>query len=73
YFFGQKYYPINYPLRDIAFYVVLAVALFAAMTWGNAHLGTWLSLGVNTLLLGLYLAVVVWKDFRGIIRRRKAA
>ena len=73
YFFGQKYYPINYPLRDIAFYVVLAVALFAAMTWGNAHLGTWSSLGVNTLLLGLYLAVVVWKDFRGIIRRRKAA
>lgn len=73
YFFGQKYYPINYPLRDIAFYVVLAVALFVAMTWGNAHLGTWSSLGVNTLLLGLYLAVVVWKDFRGIIRRRKAA
>lgn len=73
YFFGQKYYPINYPLRDIAFYVVLAVALFAAMTWGNAHLGTWLSLGVNTLLLGLYLAVVAWKDFRGVIRRRKAA
>lgn len=73
YFFGQKYYPINYPLRDIAFYVVLAVALFAAMTLGNAHLGTWSSLGVNTLLLGLYLAVVVWKDFRGIIRRRKAA
>ena len=65
YFFGQKYYPIRYPLRDIAFYVVVAVALFAAMTWGNAHLGTWVSLGVNTLLLLVYLAIVVMKDLRG--------
>lgn len=73
YFFGQKYYPIRYPLRDIAFYVVLALVLFAAMTWGNAHLGTWGSLGVNTLLLLVYLATVVMKDLRGLIRRRKAA
>ncbi len=73
YFFGQKYYPIHYPLRDIAFYVVLALVLFAAMTWGNAHLGTWASLGVNTLLLLVYLATVVMKDLRGLIRRRKAA
>lgn len=73
YFFGQKYYPIRYPLRDIAFYVVLALALFAAMTWGNTHLGTWASLGVNTLLLLAYLATVVMKDLRGFIRRRKAA
>ena len=73
YFFGQKYYPIRYPLRDIAFYVVLALVLFAAMTWGNAHLGTWASLGVNTLLLLVYLATVVMKDLRGLIRRRKAA
>ncbi len=73
YFFGQKYYPIRYPLRDIAFYVILALALFAVMTWGNAHLDTWTSLGVNTLLLLVYLATVVMKDLRGLIRRRKAA
>ena len=70
YFFGQKYYPINYPLRDIASYVALAVVLFVAMTWGNAHLATWSSLVVNTLLLAVYLAVVVVKDLRGFVRRR---
>ncbi len=70
YFFGQKYYPIRYPLRDIALYVVLAMAIFVAMTWGNAMLDTWVSLVVNTLLLGVYLAVVVLKDFRGLVRRR---
>lgn len=73
YFFGQKYYPINYPLRDIASYVALAVVLFVAMTWGNAHLATWSSLAVNTLLLAVYLAVVVVKDLRGFVRRRKTA
>mgnify|MGYP002515808239 FL=1 len=73
YFFGQKYYPINYPLRDIASYVALAVVLFVAMTWGNAHLATWSSLVVNTLLLAVYLAVVVVKDLRGFVRRRKTA
>ena len=73
YFFGQKYYPINYPLRDIASYVALAVVLFVAMTWGNAHLATWSSLVVNTLLLAVYLAVVVVKDLRGFVRRHKTA
>lgn len=62
YFFGQKYYPINYPLRDIAGYVILAVALFLVMTWGNAHLATAMSLALNTLLLVIYLVYVVRMD-----------
>lgn len=62
YFFGQKYYPINYPLKDIAGYVVLALVLFLGMTWGNAHLASWLSLCLNTLLLVIYLSYVVKKD-----------
>ena len=33
YFVGQKYYPIAYPMKDIAIYTVLAGALFAAMLW----------------------------------------
>lgn len=70
YFFGQKYYPINYPLRDIGFYVLLAAIIFGIMTWGNAHLGTWLSLGVNTLLLVAFLAVIIKRDFGAVLRKR---
>ena len=70
YFFGQKYYPINYPLRDIGFYVLLAAIIFGIMTWGNAHLGTWLSLGVNTLLLVAFLAVIIKRDFGTVLRKR---
>ena len=70
YFFGQKYYPINYPLRDIGFYVLLAAIISGIMTWGNAHLGTWLSLGVNTLLLVAFLAVIIKRDFGTVLRKR---
>ena len=62
YFFGQKYYPINYPLKDIAGYVVLALVLFIVMSWGNAHLPSLMSLLLNTLLLVIYLIYVIRMD-----------
>ena len=62
YFFGQKYYPINYPLKDIGIYVLIAAIIFAGMTLSNAHLGFWASLAVNTLLLFVFMAAVVKRD-----------
>lgn len=71
YFFGQKYYPINYPLRDIAFYVILAAVLFLGMTWSNSALATLPSMAVNTLLMAVFLGVIVIRDFKGLIRKRR--
>ena len=62
YFFGQKYYPIKYPLKSIAMYVVLALILFAGMTWSNEKLSMWASLGINTVLLIVYVVYVVKHD-----------
>ena len=62
YFFGQKYYPIKYPLKSIAVYVVLALLLFAGMTWSNEKLPMAASLGVNTVLLIVYAVYVVRHD-----------
>lgn len=62
YFFGQKYYPINYPLKDIAAYVLLALVIFIIMSLGNATLSAWQSLLLNTLLLVLYIFYVIKKD-----------
>ena len=70
YLFGQKYYPINYPLKEIGLYVLLAAVIFCLMTWGNAHLSTWLSLGVNTLLLLGFLGIVVKRDFGAALSKR---
>lgn len=62
YFFGQKYYPIKYPLKSIAMYTVLALILFAGMTWSNEKLPMGVSLAINTVLLILYAAYIVKKD-----------
>ena len=63
YFIGQRYYKVDYPLKDIAFYVVFALVVFLAMRWGRQNLSLWLSLAVNTLLVVAFLAVLVKRDF----------
>ena len=62
YFVGQKYYPINYPVKKIMLYVLIAAVLFAIMTYCNAHFSPAVTLSVNTLLIIAYLAVVVKCD-----------
>ena len=58
YFVGQKHYPINYPLKDIAVYTLMAVVLFVAMTMANEKLG-YGALVTNTLLIILFAAHIV--------------
>lgn len=63
YFVGQKHYPISYPLRDIALYVVVAAVVFAVMTWANGTLSRGAALLVNTVLVIAYAALIVKRDF----------
>lgn len=63
YFVGQKHYPINYPLRDMAIYTVLALLLFAGMRWTNAQLPAAAAVGVNTLLIAVFAAYASKRDF----------
>ncbi len=61
YFVGQKYYPLNYPLKEIALYVVLAFVLFGLMRFTS----DWpmvASLAFNTLLVVAFMAVIIWRD-----------
>ena len=62
YFVGQKYYPIDYPLKDMLLYTLLAAVLFAGILWANANLSFWLALVVNTVLIVCFLAYIVKKD-----------
>ncbi len=63
YFVGQKYYPIDYPLKDILMYVVLAAVLFAGITLANSRLPLLSALLCNTVLLCAFAAYTVKKDF----------
>lgn len=63
YFVGQRYYPINYPVRQIMAYVLLALVLFAGMTAANARLGMLPALAVNTVLVAVFVGYAVRRDF----------
>ena len=63
YFVGQRYYPINYPVRQIMAYVLLALVLFAGMTAANARLGMFPALAVNTVLVAIFVGYAVRRDF----------
>ena len=63
YFVGQKYYPLAYPLKEIGMYVVIAVVLTMAMYKVHENQPTWLSLTVNTLLIAIFVAYIIERDF----------
>lgn len=63
YFVGQRYYPIAYPLNEMAAYVALAVVLFAGISASNACLPTPAAIAANTLLIAVFAAVIVKRDF----------
>ena len=62
YFVGQKYYPIRYPLKSMAFYVAMTLLFFALMTLGREQLPLWASLLANTLLIAAFVGHVVYRD-----------
>ncbi|MGI6242206.1 MAG: oligosaccharide flippase family protein [Prevotella sp.] len=72
YFVGQKYYPINYPIKDIMVYVGLAFVLSVAMLASNKYLEALTAIGVNTLLGLVFIAYLVKTDLPlGKLKRNK--
>ena len=63
YFIGQRYYPIAYPIKDMTVYLLIAILLFVGIQISNNLLMTWLAISVNTLLVGVFVAYLVKKDF----------
>ncbi len=61
YIVGRKYYPINYPLKDIGIYIGLAVLLYVAsvlIDWG----GSFENVVYRTLLMLVFVAVLMKKE-----------
>ena len=63
FFIGQRYYPIAYPIRQMSAYVLLTIVLFLAMQYANSILPLWAALIANTLLIAVFAAYLVKKDF----------
>ena len=63
YIVGQKKNPIPYPMKDIAIYVVATNALFIVMKLIPASWPMLLTLAVNTLLIVIFTALIIRRDF----------
>jgi O-antigen/teichoic acid export membrane protein len=63
YYWGQKYYRIEYQLGRIGFYTVLTVALFVFGYYLPLESGI-LKLGINSALFLIFLIIVFYKERR---------
>lgn len=61
YFIGQKKYPVDYKIKDMAVYLIIAGALYAISVFVHPD-NVWLRLGMNTLMLFLFVAYIIKKD-----------
>ncbi len=65
YALGQKYYPINYPIKAILFYAcVLALAVFIEKTFASsfASESPFLRLAFNTLIFLSFLSLIIYRE-----------
>ncbi len=62
YVVGQRHYPIAYPLKSIAAYVVLAAVAYTAMALLPQDWPTAARLGINTVIIALFIGYIVKKD-----------
>lgn len=62
YLVGQKKYPINYPLKSIGVYVAITVLFYFCMNFANEHLPNWAALAVNTVLIIMFMAHIIYHD-----------
>ena len=63
FFVGQREHPIDYPLQDMGYYLLIALAAWLSMDYFAGVLPVWGSLIYNTLAIGCFLSIIVRKDF----------
>ncbi len=73
YFVGQKKNPINYPLKSIGVYVLITILFFTIMELLPDTLPVALRISINTLLIILFLAHILYHDLplKSILSRFK--
>jgi len=62
YFVGQRLNPIQYDLKGIFIYILLAAALFVAMFFLPDTWPVWLRILLNTILIILFLLEIIHRD-----------
>jgi len=79
YIVGAFYHPINYPRRSMSVYILITILFYAAMHYGRLLLPLWASMSMNTVLIMLFVAHLLYYDLPvsqlpvlgNLIKRRK--
>ena len=79
YIVGAFYHPINYPRRSMSVYILMTILFYAAMHYGRLLLPLWASMSMNTVLIMLFVAHLLYYDLPvsqlpvigNLIKRRK--
>lgn len=71
YFIGQKFYPVAYKVKRIAFYILFSLGLYSVMYYLQDNIqNIMLRLAINTALIIVYLILCYILDFRKIIKQK---
>lgn len=62
YFVGRIKNPINYPIREMLYYIMLTVILTIGMLYSNRYLSMIVALFINTILLSVFLLYLLKMD-----------
>ena len=62
YFVGQKKYPVKYPLKSIGVYVLITILFFVAMSLQPDSWHPLVRMGINTVLILLFVAHIIHYD-----------
>lgn len=71
YFIGQKFYPVAYKVKRIAFYILFSLGLYSVMYYLQDNIqNIMLRLAINTALIIVYLILCYILDFKKIIKQK---
>ncbi|MDY6403692.1 MAG: oligosaccharide flippase family protein, partial [Bacteroidales bacterium] len=69
YLIGQKFYPVAYKVKRIAFYILFSIGLYSVMYYLQDNIqNIMLRLAINTALIIVYLILCYILDFKKIIK-----
>ena len=71
YLIGQKFYPVAYKVKRIAFYILFSLGLYSVMYYLQDNIqNIMLRLAINTVLIIVYLVLCYILDFKKIIKQK---
>jgi len=67
YYYGQKYYPIDYPIKKISFYILSAIGIYYLSLYINTTPNLGLKMVINTTFLLGYIVLIFVLDKKAIL------